>query len=47
MISVPSGSRVWLALGHTDMRRGMRSLARQVCGAVGPPVLGKIAPVPS
>jgi transposase len=30
MISVPSSSRIWLALGHTDMRRGMRSLARQV-----------------
>jgi len=30
MTSGPSGSRIWLALGHTDMRRGMRSLARQV-----------------
>ena len=30
MIPVPSGARVWLALGHTDMRRGMRSLALQV-----------------
>jgi transposase len=27
MIPVPSGVRVWLAVGHTDMRRGMNSLA--------------------
>ena len=27
MIPVPSGVRVWLATGHTDMRRGMNSLA--------------------
>jgi len=25
-----SGVRVWIAAGHTDMRRGMQSLARQV-----------------
>jgi transposase len=30
MIPVPSGVRVWIATGHTDMRRGMHSLARQV-----------------
>ncbi|KPH63542.1 IS66 family insertion sequence element accessory protein TnpB [Novosphingobium sp. ST904] len=30
MIPVPSGGKVWLALGHTDMRKGMRSLALQV-----------------
>lgn len=30
MIPVPGGAKVWLALGHTDMRRGMRSLALQV-----------------
>jgi transposase len=30
MIPVPSGLRVWLAAGHTDMRRGMNSLALQV-----------------
>ena len=30
MIPVPNGAKVWLALGHTDMRRGMRSLALQV-----------------
>jgi transposase len=30
MIPVPSGVRIWLAVGHTDMRRGMNSLAIQV-----------------
>jgi IS66 Orf2 like protein len=30
MIPVPSGVRVWLAVGYTDMRRGMNSLALQV-----------------
>ncbi|TBR16716.1 transposase [bacterium] len=30
MIPVPSGVRVWIATGHTDMRRGMNSLALQV-----------------
>ena len=30
MIPVPSGVRVWLAIGVTDMRRGMNSLALQV-----------------
>lgn len=30
MIPVSSGVRVWLAVGHTDMRRGMNSLALQV-----------------
>jgi transposase len=30
MIGVPSGVRVWIATGHTDMRRGMNSLALQV-----------------
>jgi len=29
MIPVPSGVRVWLAVGHTDMRRGMPGLALQ------------------
>jgi transposase len=32
MIPVPSGVRVWLAVGHTDMRRGMNSLALQTDG---------------
>ncbi|TLU70546.1 IS66 family insertion sequence element accessory protein TnpB [Lichenicoccus roseus] len=30
MIPIPSGVRVWLAAGHTDMRRGMNGLALQV-----------------
>jgi hypothetical protein len=30
MIPIPSGVRVWLATGHTDMRRGFPSLALQV-----------------
>jgi transposase len=30
MIPVPSGVRVWLATGPTDMRRGMNGLAIQV-----------------
>ena len=30
MIPLPSGVRVWIAAGHTDMRRGMHSLASQV-----------------
>ena len=32
MIPVPSGVRVWLATGVTDMRRGMNTLALQVPG---------------
>ncbi len=30
MIPVPSGVRVWLAVGRTDMRKGMTGLALQV-----------------
>src|SRR5512132_769550 len=30
MIPVPAGARVWLATGHTDMRRGFDGLALQV-----------------
>ena len=30
MIPIPSGVRVWIATGHTDMRRGMQSLALTV-----------------
>jgi transposase len=30
MITVPGNVRVWLATGHTDMRRGFRSLALMV-----------------
>jgi transposase len=35
MIPVPSGVRVWLATGTTDMRRGMNGLALQVRQALG------------
>ncbi|WP_200867038.1 IS66 family insertion sequence element accessory protein TnpB [Sphingobium sp. Ant17] len=27
---MPSDAKIWIALGHTDMRRGMRGLALQV-----------------
>ena len=30
MIQMPSGVRVWIAAGHTDMRRGMQGLALQI-----------------
>jgi len=30
MIPVPTGARVWLASGHTDMRRGFDGLALAV-----------------
>ena len=30
MIPIPPGVRVWIATGHTDMRRGMNSLALQI-----------------
>ena len=30
MIPIPSGGRVWIATGHTDMRRGMQGLALPV-----------------
>jgi transposase len=30
MITIPGNVRVWLATGHTDMRRGLRSLALMV-----------------
>jgi transposase len=30
MIAFPAGVRVWLATGHTDMRKGFPSLALQV-----------------
>ncbi len=30
MIPAPSGARVWLAAGHTDMRKGFDGLARLV-----------------
>src|SRR5271163_2891212 len=35
MIPMPSGVRVWIATGHTDMRRGMQGLALQVQEGLG------------
>jgi len=35
MIPVPTGVRVWLAVGRTDMRRGMNSLALLVQEGLG------------
>jgi transposase len=43
MIAVPSGVRVWIATGHTDMRRGMNSLALLVQEAFkGDPYAGDL-----
>ena len=30
MIPIPSGVRVWLSTGHTDLRKGFASLSLQV-----------------
>ncbi|MTJ81975.1 MAG: IS66 family insertion sequence element accessory protein TnpB [Telmatospirillum sp.] len=35
MIAIPSAAKVWLAVGHTDMRRGMPGLALQVQEGLG------------
>jgi transposase len=35
VISLPAGTRVWLAAGATDMRRGFDGLARQVQQVLG------------
>jgi transposase len=35
MIAFPSSVRVWLAVGRTDMRRGMNGLALQVQQSLG------------
>jgi len=35
MIAIPGNVRVWLATGHTDMRRGFPSLARLVQDRTG------------
>ena len=43
MIPVPSGVRVWLSSGVTDMRRGMNGLSLQVQEALGrDPVAGDL-----
>lgn len=35
MIGLPAGTRVWLAAGATDMRKGFDSLAAQVQAVLG------------
>lgn len=40
MIAIPTGVRVWLATGYTDMRRGFPSLALQVQEVLGKDPLG-------
>ncbi len=35
MIPVSASVRIWIATGHTDMRRGMRGLALQVQEGLG------------
>ena len=35
MIPIPSGVRMWIATGITDMRRGMNGLSLQVQEALG------------
>jgi transposase len=43
MIVPPTGVRVWLANGYTDMRRGMNGLALQVQEALhGDPHAGDV-----
>ena len=42
MIPVPSGVRVWLAVGRTDMRLGMNELlcrSRKLSGVIPMPVI--------
>jgi len=38
---IPTGARVWIALGHTDMRRGMSG--REVCNE-GPTLISEKLP---
>ena len=47
MISVPSGVGVWLAVGRTDMRRGMNGFALQVQQAWLADILRRIADHPA
>jgi len=41
VIPVPVGVKVWLATGHTDMRKGFASLALVVLGVVELSLAGK------
>ena len=42
MIPIPSGVRVWIATGHTDMRRGMQGLALQIQDLFMPGITGDL-----
>jgi len=44
MIPVPSGVRVWLATGHTDMRKGFDGLALIGVPPVTATLLGSVVP---
>ena len=44
MIPLPSGVRVWLATGHTDMRKGFPGLSLQVQEVLRSSVLLSWAP---
>ena len=35
MIPVPTGVRIWIATGHTDMRKGMQGLSLLVQESLG------------
>lgn len=35
MISIAAGARIWIAIGHTDMRKGMQDLALLVQEGLG------------
>jgi len=35
MLNLPSGIRIYIAAGHTDMRRGFNGLQGQVAGVLG------------
>jgi len=35
MIPIPTGVRIWIATGHTDMRKGMQGLALLVQEGLG------------
>ena len=43
MIPVPSGIRVWLAVGRNDIRRGMNGLALRVQEASSPIAPAKVS----
>jgi transposase len=36
MIPITAGARIWIATGHTDMRKGMQGLALLVQEGLGP-----------